>query len=303
MKLKLKFVDQQKVVEVNEETNLIELCDVINESYNGEKLGEIGLKTGFPPKVLVIEGNELQRIVDLGIKNGEVIIVDYQKKADPKPNTTVPINLEELPYIELAPGFLSIYKIPDDNSCLFHSIIHSAGVESYISTTDLRNVVASTIRENLLGIYNSLILGKGIEEYCDWITHVQLWGGEIEIDIIAKFLDIQVITVDIESGHEYKFNESLANYILLAYSGIHYDSIVYQEDFQQQAKFSLYEDANLKILENLPRLSSLMKEMGWFTNTGKFKLKCGDCGKLLVGERDASQHASEYGHMNFQEYK
>lgn len=314
MKLRLRFKEKQQVIEIGDELVLVELLSLINDHSDSENTSQISVKFGFPPRELPISDNELSKISDLGIRNGEVLIINYPtvetgETGSPLVEKRQFNNPDNVPYVETETGYLLVHKVPDDNSCLFHSIIYSANLSEFMNVHDLRSIVSNTIKENRDQIYNEAILGKSIEEYCEWILNPQAWGGEIEITILSQFLNLEIITIDIESKHDYKFNESLDSFILLAYSGIHYDSIIYQPDQDltndktKVGKFWKTQLLSFETKENYPNLINTMNIMGYYTNTSNFKLRCGECFKLLVGEKDASEHATETGHYKFGEYK
>ena len=44
-------------------------------------------------------------------------------------------------------------------------------------------------------------------------------------------------------------------------------------------------------------------QKGEYTNVNKFTLRCENCGKGLVGQKEAVAHFKETGHSNFAEYR
>lgn len=74
--------------------------------------------------------------------------------------------------------------IPADNSCLFHALIKTKGLD--LQSDDLRDIVISIITSDIIQ-YNSTFLGKDPIDYCNWIRQSSSWGGEIELSILSNY--------------------------------------------------------------------------------------------------------------------
>lgn len=45
--------------------------------------------------------------------------------------------------------------------------------------------------------YNSVLLGKANDEYCEWILKDTSWGGEIELMILAEYYNCEICAISI----------------------------------------------------------------------------------------------------------
>lgn len=92
---------------------------------------------------------------------------------------------------------------------------------------------------------------------------------------------------------------------MTVYSGIHYDAAIMEyvgnngnKKFEYQ-----FDSTNDFVLAQAMSLAQEMNTKQEFTNVYKFSLMCVDCGKGLIGQNGALEHAKQTGHTNFQEYK
>ncbi|ODV96474.1 hypothetical protein PACTADRAFT_40611 [Pachysolen tannophilus NRRL Y-2460] len=325
MRLKVRFKDgTSTVISVDDNCTLDQLIIDINGITQVQDK-EIIIKFGFPPRQITIVGNEQAGLKDLGIRSGETLIIDYssamtavETEIGTVASRTVGIdesvepiivNPSEIPFITLSEGYLLVRKIAEDNSCLFNSISYSCYGPSSIEQDDtqlqLRQIVSSAILSNKDNLYDESILGKSILDYSQWILDSKHWGGAIELGILAEYLNVEILTIDIESKAILKFNETASNFIIICYSGIHYDSIcIYLDNTDNEVRvFDKQHQLSLQVLKNLDHLVQVLNNRGYYTNTNKFKLYCKDCKSVLVGERNATKHASETGHIDFEEFK
>ncbi|KAI7856737.1 hypothetical protein BDC45DRAFT_566813 [Circinella umbellata] len=199
--------------------------------------------------------------------------------------------------VETSGGYLSLRTVPDDNSCLFRSIDTSMSQE-------LRNVIATSIKEDPI-TYSDVTLGQSQEKYIDWIRRDTSWGGAIEISIFSKHFNIEIASIDIQTGRIDRFGEgSYSERVFIIYSGIHYDALALSPmtdapaDFDQ-TRFPVTDDS---ILEAAKKLAEILRQKRKFTDVANFTLKCNQCQKGLVGEKDAQDHAATTGHVHFVEY-
>lgn len=151
--------------------------------------------------------------------------------------------------------------------------------------------------------------GRSVESYCAWIQQPDSWGGEIEIDILARVLGVEIDACVISPFFVRRYNEGAADErIVLVYSGIHYDTVAVSPD----PEGDLGTDMDVRrwevegsewVLEGTRRLCGLLEERGYMTDTGRFGVRCEVCGWVGKGEREASAHAMGTGHMEFGEIK
>lgn len=187
-----------------------------------------------------------------------------------------------------------IKKMPDDNSCLFHSI--RASIARGFTIEGLRELVVVSIMNNPQ--YSDVVLGKPRQDYIQWIgPGGSGWGGGIELAIFASFFKTELAVVDVQWGHVDVFGEDqqYLERVYLLYSGIHYDLLMMNNG---QVKFSPKDsEAQSYALS----IASEARTRHQFTSTSSFKLECKDCKAQLSGEREAERHAELFGHSNFTE--
>lgn len=75
--------------------------------------------------------------------------------------------------------------------------------------------------------YNEVFLGHDAASYCTMISQPTVWGGAIELSIFSRYFDVEIVSIDVETGKTYNFGEdqSSPNRIFVLYSGVHYDAI------------------------------------------------------------------------------
>jgi ubiquitin thioesterase OTU1 len=322
MRLRLRHQHGNRVVDANEGVSLREFISLIETDQSGKV---IALKNGFPPRPLALDDGEAL-LTDLGIKNGDQIIVEYGAKTGPKNNGTTVSNCgaktgitkssshSDIPsvFVTELQRYLILRNIPDDNSCLFNAVLYAAnGYNSPTTAPELRQVVVNYIRNDPIK-YNDIVLGRPVEEYCAWISKKDSWGGAIELGILSDWLSLTIYCLDIELGKFIKFenNDNGSNdFCVLIYSGIHYDLVVLNTTLSVDYHDKMNDSTKWKseihgiITTAGEKLCKLLQTENYSTNTTTFRLRCLDCYKILVGEMGASNHANDTGHYNFGEVK
>lgn len=211
-------------------------------------------------------------------------------------------------------GTVTLRVMADDNSCLFRAISYVC-TNSLYSVTELRQLVASTIQSDP-ETYNPTVLGQPIDEYCSWITMESSWGGGIELAILAQFFDIEIISMDVSTSATIRFNEPTGEgkknhkFCVVVYSGIHYDALALSPitaySFSSPSPesdvriFEMGKDED--VLQAARELVGKLKERKYFTDTNKFTIKCMQCERAFVGQKEAVKHAKVTGHNDFGEY-
>lgn len=319
MKLKVRYPSSTEVITIPSDILDPKLSDLF-KFLNKDSSQIESLKVGFPPKKIDV-ADQGATIQSLGIRNNDQLIIELRAsslqapntKPDTKPNAntaTKPVtqpaklksnvnkdSVDAFPY-----GTLRLFKMEDDNSCLFRSVAFSAyGSPEYFHT--LRQAVANVISSQP-DEYTDAILGKERSSYISWILQDQSWGGAIELKILAEHLDITIYSLDISNLRIDEFNKKDGKFVLLAYSGIHYDSIALAQEGNSSDPITLFDcdDVGNFMLEKFMELGKLLKQQHYYTDTAKFTLKCNNCGVALVGEKEAIKHAKATGHGDFGEY-
>lgn len=324
MKLKLKIGDRTKVVTLSDEAVLKDLRSEIG----GSSISEI--RSGFPPKPVDLVDDRAS-LRDLGIRSGEQLIVRTKGGPSEQDSQSVPKQPENLskqaekppgyhnvkaaagpaesdiPYVRCGENFLKVRIMEDDNSCLFRAVAYTV-MRDVDAMFELRQIVASAIGDNPID-YSDAILGKKRQEYISWILRENSWGGAIELDILSKHFNITICSLDVSSLRVDYFNPGQNTFVIVIYSGIHYDAValspIIEDVDAAELDTTVFEadEHGAQVQQALKSLGDMLKEKHYYTDTASFQLKCKVCGQTLVGERGATQHASQTGHYDFGEVK
>lgn len=206
-------------------------------------------------------------------------------------------------FLPEAGGTLVLRIMPDDNSCLFRAVA-SAAISELDAVTELRSVIAQTIHHNPEKYSKAILDNKEPEVYCRWIQTEDAWGGQIELDILARHFDIEICSIDVQTLRVDRYNEEASRRCFVVYSGIHYDTIALSP-FENPVP-----DSDIKqfpaplsdeILQGAVTLCEQLQARHYYTDTAGFQLRCNDCGARCVGEAGATKHAEQTGHYNFGE--
>lgn len=186
-----------------------------------------------------------------------------------------------------------VNKMPNDNSCLFHAIKRTIGVDLPIPS--MRRIIYNTIMGNPIQ-YTEAVLGKPRQEYAKSMLE-SAWGGGIELSILTKYFQHEIAVVDIKSGHVDVFAENCGYpwRAFLLYSGIHYDSLELSDG---TTKFRPDDQVALNCAKQIARDLQTQRQ---YTNVQQFSLECESCGVQLKGAKEAERHAELFGHAEFKE--
>lgn len=198
-------------------------------------------------------------------------------------------------------GVLVHRVMPDDNSCLFRAVA-SAVLPGLDPMNELRSIIAQAVHENPDEYPKVVLDNKDPDDYCRWIQTEDAWGGQIELVILSKHFDVEICSIDIQSSRVDKYNEGQPNRCILAYSGIHYDTIAFSAfgspPEEDQRIFPSSEDS---ILDAAKLLCQKLNAKGYYTDTAGMQIQCKDCGTVSTGEAGAAAHAATTGHYNMEE--
>ncbi|KAB8076701.1 hypothetical protein BDV29DRAFT_79596 [Aspergillus leporis] len=290
------------------------------------------VKYGYPDlkRFLLDELEPNQKISDIGIElNGEQLLVTKReghvqtspsgngrptstpqgppKKRPMPPKSTVESDdPPEIPSPELAGTFV-LRIMPDDNSCLFRAV-GSALMGGMDAMNELRSVVAQTIQENP-DLYSEAVLEKKPNDYCRWIQNEDSWGGGIELSILSKHFDIEICSIDVQTLRVDRFNEGPPTRCILVYSGIHYDTVALSPSdppfthayAPPEFDTKVFDAADPLVLKKALELCKVLQSKHYYTDTAGFRIRCNTCGGVFIGEKGATQHATQTGHYNFGE--
>jgi ubiquitin thioesterase OTU1 len=193
--------------------------------------------------------------------------------------------------------------MPDDNSCLFRAVA-TAVLPGMDAMNELRSVIASAVQANPIEYSKVVLDNQEPDDYCRWIQTEDAWGGQIELVILSKQFELEICSIDIKSGRVDKYNEGKPTRCILAYSGIHYDTIAFSRfNSPPEEDETVFQSSEVEILAAAVSLCQKLKERGYYTDTAAFKIKCMDCGTISIGEKGATEHASKTGHYNMEEVR
>ncbi|GMK57307.1 hypothetical protein CspeluHIS016_0401410 [Cutaneotrichosporon spelunceum] len=319
-------------IEVDPETQGVHDLKVVIFSSTEIPPSEQEIKFGYPPKPLPETAG---RLASIPITRGEQLIVTAvphilrspkrqrrlsvkeldaelsapQPPRAPAPVAESPLAANDMP-LEAAEsvalpgrdaGFLQLRIVPDDNSCLFSavSVVFEGGIDA---AQKLRKVVADALRADP-DTYSDVMLGRPRDEYIAKILEPNTWGGAIELSIFAK--QTEIASFDVASGRCDRFGEGdYDQRCLLVYSGIHYDAMTLSPMEAAPPSFhtTVFPVTDTAVMDAAHKMADKLKGKKYYTDTASFDLKCNVCGIGLKGEKSATAHAIETGHVNFGEY-
>jgi len=122
------------------------------------------------------------------------------------------------------------FKMPDDNSCLFHSVTFTCegGVKRPRNqdTMMVQRKRISEMVEQDPSFCNST--GYSKDEYQTYIKGLHNWGGAVELSLFCRHFDVEIIAFDIGGPVAFQFkNGEPKKRVFLVYYGQHYDALVY----------------------------------------------------------------------------
>jgi ubiquitin thioesterase OTU1 len=319
MRLKLRLADSTEVVSLsNKPDNELTVQDLIDQ-LRFPDLREI--RAGYPPKPLAFDTVEARSmgLISAGIRNGDQLVVNVGTNertgsvttgistTQPPPKNPVlssQPSQSDMQSVPCGDGYLCLRVMEDDNSCLFRAVGY-AFMRNLDSMVELRTLVATAIRNNPID-YNDAILGKKSAEYIRWILKESSWGGAIELDILAKHFDVTIFSLDVSTQRVDHFNPGKQQFIIVVYSGIHYDAVALSplpdagvSDFDSTVFTA--DESGAGILQGLGELGKKLKSRHYYTDTASFELKCKICGVIVKGEAGATKHAELTMHVDFGE--
>ncbi|KAI9588685.1 ubiquitin thioesterase OTU1 [Glossina fuscipes] len=328
--LKLKSKKGQFIVkDLNNSTTVADLKARIAQMTQINE-PQLNILVGFPPRPLDITHDTQRSLESTGICSGETLIIEekpefnaiqqsleedealarrLQEEEEQEQLRQVVEADEEGSRVQLPPGSSGNFNgvlmkrvVPADNSCLFTSIrfVLNGKIDNEGSEM-MRHIIAQEVAADPQQ-YSDAVLGKSNSEYCAWIQKPDSWGGAIEVAILSSYYGIEIDVVDIQNAIINRFGED-RNYglrVFLLFDGIHYDPL-YMENEVGGAPATIFPVEELGVYQQAEQLAKEAKSSRQFTNVDHFSLRCLQCDIKLVGQAQASQHATETGHNNFGE--
>lgn len=198
-------------------------------------------------------------------------------------------------------GYLLRHPVPSNNSCLFisvHFCLTNGVVDDQIGRS-MRKIIADTVASDKQH-FDDAFLGKSNSDYCQWILDNNNWGGAIELSILCKYYETEIVAIDVKNLMLNRFGEDsqYSQRMLLLYDGIHYDPLKFQPLDDNQPIQTLFSTENLEVLTLAEELAKEAKQSHLFTDIKTITMKCATC-NAEMDAKSASEHASKTGHVDF----
>jgi ubiquitin thioesterase OTU1 len=250
------------------------------------------LSFGMPTQTITsYDGTPLNSIV----KSGECITLEIKANSQATtPSTTNNGNTNS----SLGPGSVVKRAVPDDNSCLFHAI---SLCFDHINVEDLRTLIAKTVLADPIN-WNEGTLQQKPSEYASYIKRTNTWGGSVELCIFSEHYKCEIFVLDTARQRQNNFGED-KNYgkrIYLVYDGIHYDALVWTSNPNSKAwDVTVFDPKNKTAEDGCVAFMKKEFQSGHYVDEYNYKIKCGQCGQVFVGNKNASAHSNATGHTSF----
>jgi len=164
-----------------------------------------------------------------------------------------------------------------------------------LSSIKLRSLCIDAINKDPYYTVDTLGEQKTVEEYCNWLALQTTYGGGIEIGILSRYFDVNIVIISCIVDEPcivlgiYSPEKNPNKYIHLLYTGQHYDAIVSIDD---QRIFD--EDKSAACLE-LANIIKQKRELELKTRK-RTKLKC-SCGTICDNNELWKNHIDDI-HIN-----
>jgi len=312
--------------------------DLLREITEKTSIAHFDIKYSYPPKPLPLDQSQRSQLLsDLEVKlNGEQLIIsakeapkqevpekkiptkDSSPSKSSKAKSSGPVSLKkksmvgdvpEIPFPERG-ATVVLRVMPDDNSCLFRAFGTAVVPGDDRSMHELRSIVATAVQSQP-DIYSKVVLEQEPDNYCAWIQTSDAWGGAIELNILANFFDVEICSIDVQSGRVDRYNEDAPRRCILVYSGIHYDLIVQSPSEPPHTRATntpdfdkrIFDSDDDEILIKAQELCNMLQAKHYYTDTGGMAIRCEDCDVVVYGQAQAQVHAEQTGHYNMAEVR
>ncbi|KAI1332236.1 hypothetical protein F5Y16DRAFT_357249 [Xylariaceae sp. FL0255] len=309
-------------LDIAEDATVAQLSDKLASQLGFEA---ITLKYGWPPRTLTPDQSH-GSVRELGLHRENLTVVPIENKSPPAPaqapspkSPPPPLRPENDIVKVVMPesgSALVLRVMPDDGDCLFTAVsgalsglIHSdAETEDYTPAT-LRRIVVGHIQRNPAR-FTATMLEKDPATYCRNMLRPGVWGGAIELGILAEIFHLEICAVDIANHITYRFGEgkNYEQFAIVVYSGVHYDRIAEvlidgQDDFIDFDVTRWSTVGNEHVLRAAKNMCERLHQQHYYTNTSDFLVSCDTCGVLLQGESQIIAHTNSTGHIGVTEIK
>lgn len=267
------------------DANFQELLTFASEK-SGMPQNRIQFLYGYPPTK--IDAHHFDKLEDIGLKSGVAVMV---REGDP-PSLLMDTNM-------MRGSQIARHVIDADNSCLFNAIKFLVDFGDGEDGSIYRMICASEVLSDP-ELYSSSTLGKPTEEYAEWIQNKEHWGGEIEMNILANNIKIEIAAIEIQTGVLYVYGRGNAHRIYLLYDGIHYDAIIQTPvEGGRDSVVRVFNSTDIEIETQVKAMAADLKGQRQFVDLAGCSIKCLVCQRGFQGQKEAAAHASQTGHQNF----
>lgn len=210
--------------------------------------------------------------------------------------------LDQMPVCS-STGYFLRHPVPANNSCLFisvHYCLTNGVVDDQIGKS-MRKIIAETVASDKEK-FDDAFLGKSNSDYCSWILDDNNWGGAIELSILCKYYETEIVAIDVKNLILNRFGED-SHYkqrMLLLYDGLHYDPLKFQPFDENRPIITMFPIENTEALTLGLQVAKELKQTHQFTDLNTITMICCTCDAHL-NAKTASEHAAKTGHTNFKE--
>ena len=189
-----------------------------------------------------------------------------------------------------------------DNSCLFASIAYLTIPENFCDSSALiyRLLIVDYLKNN---DFDKSLLGGSKEEYIEQLSEPDFWGGGIELQIFTKIFEVQIASIDVQSGRVDIFGES-ENYekrIYVVYNGYHYDPLVMNIDDNDSksdiTRFNIHDDDTLILFKEY--VESFRKTGDYLDTSSSTCYICNVCNENFNNEENMMIHGETTQHWDY----
>lgn len=200
-------------------------------------------------------------------------------------------------------GYLLRHPVPSNNSCLFisvHFCLTNGFVDDQIGKS-MRKIIAETVASDREK-YDDAFLGKSNPDYCQWILDDNNWGGAIELSILCKYYETEIVAIDVKNQILNRFGEDsqYPQRMLLLYDGLHYDPLKFQPFDENKPIQTLFPTENTEVLTLADEIAKELNQSHQYTDLKTMAMICSVC-NIHLDAKSISEHVAQTGHESFRE--